>query len=389
MFIQFNREIDGSLRPLPARHVDTGMGFERLVSAIQDRRSNYDTDVFLPLFDKVQEISGVRQYTGKLGADDVDGIDTAYRIVADHARTLTFALSDGGVPNNFGRGYVLRRILRRGARYARKKLNVPIGNFFSQLVPVVVEQLSDVFPELRKKGDEIKEILDEEEASFARTLDRGEKLFQEYVSRSREANTKELHGKDVWRLYDTYGFPVDLTRLMAEEIGFIINDEQFETAQAQSKEASKARGKKDGKEIVKLDVHDLAVLEKDSDVPKTDDSFKYGKLCICYLLLCIDLLSGRESVGAKVKAVYYQRSFLKSTRDIPEGALFGILLDRTPFYAESGGQEYDTGKIIIDEKVEFEVEDVQVFNGYVLHIGHLKYGELSINSEVEAEYDEV
>ncbi|GJJ06642.1 hypothetical protein Clacol_000836 [Clathrus columnatus] len=373
VFIQFNREEDGSLRSLPAKHVDTGMGFERLVSVIQDRRSNYDTDVFQPLFDKIQEISGVRGYEGKLGADDVDGIDTAYRVVADHARTLTFALSDGGVPNNFGRGYVLRRILRRGARYARKKLDVPVGNFFSRLVPVVVEQLSDVFPELRKKGDEIKEILDEEEASFARTLDRGEKLFQEYVSRARGAGTKELHGRDVWRLYDTYGFPVDLTRLMAEEIGFDINDEQFEAAQAHSKEASKARGKKDGKEVVKLDVHDLAVLEKDSSVGKTDDSFKYG----------------RESVNAKVKAIYYQRSFLKTTKDVSEGTSFGIILDRTPFYAEAGGQEYDTGKIMIDEKAEFVVEDVQVFSGYVLHIGHLKYGELSIDSDVEAEYDEL
>lgn len=220
-------------------------------------------------------------------------------------------------------------------------------------------------------------------------LDRGEKLFQEYVSRSHEASTKELHGKDVWRLYDTYGFPVDLTRLMAEEIGFKINDEQFEAAQAQSKEASKARGKKEGKEVVKLDVHDLAVLEKDSSVSKTDDSFKYGK-AFCRVFDYRSLVSsGRESVKAKIKAIYYQRSFVKTTQNIPEGALFGVLLDRTPFYAESGGQEYDTGKIMIDEKAEFEVEDVQVFNGYVLHIGHAKYGEFSIDSDVEAEYDEV
>jgi alanyl-tRNA synthetase len=252
------------------------MGFERLVSVIQDKRSNYDTDVFIPLFDKIREITGVRPYGGKLGADDVDGIDTAYRVVADHARTLTFALSDGGVPNNVGRGYVLRRVLRRGARYARKRLGVQIGSFFSQLVPVIVDQLGDVFPELRRRADELKEVLDEEEASFSRTLDRGEKLFQEYANRARQAGSKELHGKDVWRLYDTYGFPVDLTRLMAQEVGLEVNEAQFEAAQAHSKEASKARGKKEGKEVVKLDVHDLAVLEKDATVPKTDDSFKYG-----------------------------------------------------------------------------------------------------------------
>lgn len=141
VFIQFNREDDGSLKPLPSKHVDTGMGFERLVSVIQDKRSNYDTDVFAPIFTKIQELTGVRPYQGKFGVEDESGIDTAYRVVADHVRTLTFALSDGGVPNNVGRGYVLRRILRRGARYARKKLGVQIGSFFSSLMPVVVEQM--------------------------------------------------------------------------------------------------------------------------------------------------------------------------------------------------------------------------------------------------------
>jgi alanyl-tRNA synthetase len=141
VFIQFNREDDGSLKPLPSKHVDTGMGFERLVTAIQGVRSNYDTDVFSPLFERIQEITGVRSYAGKFGDEDTDGIDTAYRVVADHVRTLTFALSDGGVPNNVGRGYVLRRILRRGARYARKKLGVSIGSFFSSLVPTLVTQL--------------------------------------------------------------------------------------------------------------------------------------------------------------------------------------------------------------------------------------------------------
>jgi alanyl-tRNA synthetase len=149
VFIQFNREDDGSLKPLPARHVDTGMGFERLVTAIQGVRSNYDTDVFTPIFARIQEVTSVRPYTGKFGNEDTDGIDTAYRVVADHLRTLTFALSDGGVPNNVGRGYVLRRILRRGARYARKKLGVSIGSFFSSLVPTLVEQLVGLTPEMR------------------------------------------------------------------------------------------------------------------------------------------------------------------------------------------------------------------------------------------------
>lgn len=141
VFIQFNRDDDGSLKPLPSRHVDTGMGFERLVSVLQNKLSNYDTDVFSPIFTRIQELTGARPYSGKFGNDDVDGIDTAYRVVADHVRTLSFALSDGGVPNNVGRGYVLRRILRRGSRYVRKKLGAPIGSFFSSLMPVVVETM--------------------------------------------------------------------------------------------------------------------------------------------------------------------------------------------------------------------------------------------------------
>lgn len=146
VFIQYNRESDASLRPLPAQHVDTGMGFERLVSVLQDKRSNYDTDVFMPLFAKIQQLTGARAYAGKLGKEDVDGIDTAYRVVADHVRTLTFAICDGGVPSNVGRGYVLRRVLRRGARYVRKKFGVPIGHFFSDLVPTLTEQMVRLDP---------------------------------------------------------------------------------------------------------------------------------------------------------------------------------------------------------------------------------------------------
>lgn len=141
VFMQYNREPDYSLKPLPNKHIDTGMGLERLVSILQNKRSNYDTDAFTGIFAKIQNLTGAREYTGKIGSDDVDGIDTAYRVIADHVRTLTFAISDGGMPGNEGRGYVLRRILRRGARYARKKFNVPIGNFFATLVDTVVAEL--------------------------------------------------------------------------------------------------------------------------------------------------------------------------------------------------------------------------------------------------------
>ncbi|KAN0128727.1 alanine--tRNA ligase [Lactarius tabidus] len=373
VFIQFNREDDGSLKSLPAKHVDTGMGFERLVTAIQGVRSNYDTDVFSPLFERIQEITGVRPYAGKFGDEDTDGIDTAYRVVADHVRTLTFALSDGGVPNNVGRGYVLRRILRRGARYARKKLGVSIGSFFSSLVPTLVTQLGHVYPELTRKTAEIKEILDEEEESFSRTLDRGEKLFEQYATAAREAGLKELNGKDVWRLYDTYGFPVDLTLLMAEELGLGVNHEEFEEAQAASKEASKASLKVGAKDVLKLDVHDIAALEKDASVPKTDDSAKFGI----------------GNIDATIKAIYHKKAFFQSTSDIAPNTTIGILLDRTSFYAEAGGQEYDTGNIVIDGAADFEVTNVQVFNGYVLHIGQLKYGQLSVGDNIVSSYDEL
>ncbi|KAG9036604.1 Alanine--tRNA ligase [Tulasnella sp. JGI-2019a] len=374
VFIQFNREDDGSLRFLPAKHVDTGMGFERLVSVLQDKPSNYDTDVFMPLFEKISEMTGARPYSGKFGAEDEGDIDTAYRVIADHVRTLTIALSDGGVPNKDGRGYVLRRILRRGARYARKKFGVPIGSFFSTLMPVVVEQLGDFFPELRKRTADLQEILDEEEESFARTLDRGEKLFDGYAIRAKEAGQKELSGADVWMLYDTFGFPVDLTRLMAEEQSLTVNEVEFEAAQAKSREASKASLKSTAKDAVKLDVHDIAALEANVAVPKTDDSPKF-----------VD-----NNIKATIKAIYHAKQFPQSSKEIPASGIptpFGILLDRTSFYAESGGQEYDTGTIVLKDSAEFEVTNVQVFNGYVLHIGRMKYGELQVSDDVIASYD--
>lgn len=141
VFIQYNRESDGTLRTLPNQHVDTGMGLERLVSVLQNKRSNYDTDIFMPIFEEIQKLTGTRPYSGHVGADDVDGVDMAYRVVADHARTLAIAITDGGMPSNDGRGYVLRRILRRGVRYARRRFGVQIGSFFPSLVDVVVSSL--------------------------------------------------------------------------------------------------------------------------------------------------------------------------------------------------------------------------------------------------------
>lgn len=390
VFIQYNREPDRSLRHLPNRHVDTGLGFERLVSVLQDRMSNYDTDVFSPLFDKIQEITGARPYRGKFGADDPDGIDTAYRVVADHVRLLTFAIADGAVPNNEGRGYVVRRVLRRGCRYARKYLNVEIGRFFSQIVPTLTEQMGEMFPEIGRKEADIKEILDEEEESFSRTLDRGEKMFEHYAQESKLHDSKKLGGADVWRLYDTFGFPVDLTRLMAEERGLEIDEKEFEEAQAKAREASK-QTKKTVADLIKLDVHDLGKLERMNDVPKTDDEAKFGENCPDCNCSCIPLMleTARGNITSRVKAIYHAKSFLQDTKEIPEGDQLGLILDRTNFYAEQGGQEYDTGKILIDGVAELDVQNVQVYAGYVLHTGFIKYGTLSVGDNVICEYDEV
>ena len=400
VFMAYNRENDGSLRTLPAQHIDTGMGFERLVSCLQNVESNYDTDVFKPLFDKIQELTGARPYSGKLGEDDKDGLDTAYRVLADHVRTLTIAICDGGVPSNIGRGYVLRRILRRGARYASSKFGVKIGTFFSSLSPTVVQELGPFFPELNGKGADLKEILDEEEESFARTLYRGEALFNTYATKAAEAGSKTLNGLDVWRLYDTFGFPGDLTRIMAEERGLTVDEEAFEKAKLDSWEASKAGGKSKGKETVKLDVHDLGVLEKNDGIPKTDDSAKFRECMArselqsvviasdCLYLWHVYLVVLGNSNGT-IKGIYQASKFVASTSEIEAGSMFGVLLDKTNFYAESGGQENDTGSLSIDGKADFEVTDVQVFNGYVLHVGSMKEGEIKVGDDVICTYSEV
>jgi alanyl-tRNA synthetase len=371
VFIQFDRQKDRSLKTLPAKHVDTGMGYERLVSVLQDKASNYATDVFHPLFLKIQEVTGARPYTDKYGKDDVDGIDTAYRVIADHIRLLTFAISDGGVPNNEGRGYVVRRVLRRGSRYARKYFDAEIGSFFSKILPALIAQMGGQFPEIVKKEQDVKEILDEEEEAFARTLDRGEKMFEKYAAQAIKTNTKKLSGADVWRLYDTFGFPEDLTKIMAEERGLETDDAEIEIAKEKAREASKSV-KEATHTFAELDVHQIAELDK-IGISRPNDDAKFLK---------------GDSVG-KIQLIYDGKDFLKSTEGLPSDKPFGILLDKTNFYAEQGGQIYDTGKIIIDGVAEFKVLDVQAYGGYIVHNGYLDYGHLKAGDEVICEYDEL
>lgn len=372
VFIQYDRQADKSLKTLPAQHVDTGLGYERLVAVMQDAESNYATDCWTPLFQKIQEVTKARPYTDKYEKDDTDGIDMAYRVVADHIRTLSFAIVDGAVPNNDGRGYVVRRVLRRGLRYGRKYLGAEIGKFFSSILPALVEQKGGEFPELVKKQQDLKEIMDEEEEAFSRTLDRGEAQFEKFAAAEAKVGSKKLAGDLVWRLYDTFGFPVDLTKLMAEERGLEIDEAEVEAAKQKAKEASKVVKDK-SQEFPKLDVHLISELGSQHKTPRTDDEPKFIK---------------GDSTG-KVQHIFDGKTLLKSTKDIAERTALGLLLDKTNFYAESGGQVADTGRIVIDGVAEFKVLDVQNYGGYVLHCGYIEYGALSTGDKVICEYEEL
>ncbi len=386
VFIQFNREDNGSLRDLPAKHVDTGMGFERLVSILQDKPSNYDTDVFLPLFDAIQELTGAGPYTGKLGKADAESKDMAYRVVADHIRTLTFAIADGAVPSNDGRGYVLRRILRRAVRYGQKVLGAAPG-FFSKLVHVVVNQMKDVFPELEEKEKRVVEVLADEERAFNRTLDQGERHFKKVAEELLAAGSGgggpiSFPAKEAHYLYGTMGFPVDLTELMAEEKGLGLDRAGFERLLAEDKRlsAAAAAAKKalGGKELV-LEAEQTAWLQSHG-VEMTDSSLKYV---------------WHHEPSARVVALYKGKGqtddgvgFVDQVS--AEDGIIAVVLNSTSFYAEQGGQIYDTGVLTtLDGTDTMRVESVQSFGGYVLHIGPLESGNFQVGDTVTCMVDYV
>ncbi|NWW51590.1 SYAC protein, partial [Pedionomus torquatus] len=384
VFIQFNREADGTLKPLPKKSIDTGMGLERLVSVLQNKMSNYDTDLFLPYFEAIQKGTGARPYMGQVGAEDADGIDMAYRVLADHARTITLALSDGGRPDNTGRGYVLRRILRRAVRYSHEKLNAPKG-FFATLVDVVVQSLGDAFPELKKDPDMVKDIINEEEDQFLKTLSRGpsQRRGKGAVFHETGLLTALLfaEGDTAWLLYDTYGFPADLTGLIAEEKGLVVDLEGFEEERknAQLKSQGKGAG---GEDLLMLDIYAIEELRA-RGLEVTDDSPKYNY---------VSDQSGAYDFGSLVATVKAIRREKKFVEEASTGQECGIVLDRTCFYAEQGGQIYDEGYMVKDDdgredKTEFTVKNVQIRGGYVLHIGTL-YGSLKVGDQVHLSIDE-
>ena len=370
VFIQYDRQADRSLRPLPAKHVDTGMGLERLVSILQGKPSNYDTDLFVPLFAAIERQTGdAIGYHGKLGKADPDGHDMAYRVIADHLRTLTFAITDGAIPSNEGRGYVLRRILRRAVRYGRQKLGAQNG-FLSRLVPTLVEHMGEAFPELHKDPKRVAAIIREEEESFGKTLDRGIGLFEDIASQS----SKVISGADAFKLYDTFGFPLDLTQLMAQERGLSVDVEGFEKCMGEQKARSRAGAKGTGDGSLALDTEAVAGL-KHLGVKPTDDSDKFH---------------GRD-IRATVRAIWNGQNFDEHSGTRATQRL-GIVLDKTNFYAEMGGQVADHGRMLVSREAhtgysgtggEFRVEEIRSFGGFVLHIGHAIRGELRVGDDVQ------
>jgi len=377
VFITFNRENDGSLKPLPKKHVDTGMGLERIVSVVQNKSSNYDTDLFTPFFDAIQKATGVRPYAGKVGPDDVDGVDMAYRVLADHIRTLTIAFSDGGKPESTGRGYVLRRILRRAVRYATEKLNSKPG-MLASLVDIAVQTLGDAFPEVKKDPQDIKDIINEEEAQFLKTLSRGRRLFNRAADK---AVDNSFAGDLAWRLYDTYGFPIDLTVLMAEERGLVVDMQGYSEAKVKAQEIARNKGVGE-EDTVGLDIHAIDELQK-KGCPTTDEKPKY------------DYKANEDgdyefaSITAKVLALRHEKQFFDELDGGESGKKCGILLDSSCFYAEQGGQMCDYGYMNKEgnEDVEFSVVDVQVHAGYVLHVGNLE-GKIKVGDSVKCFIDE-
>jgi alanyl-tRNA synthetase len=377
VFIQYNREADGSLRPLPAQHVDTGMGFERVTSILQGVDSNYDTDIFMPLFEAIQKATGARPYSGKVGKEDEGFVDMAYRVVADHIRTLSFAIADGAVPSNDGRGYVLRRVLRRAVRYGRQNLGAELG-FFATLVPTLVDLMSGIFPELKEKQDWITQVIRGEEEDFSKTIDKGVVKFNEMAENV--GDDKVFSGEDAHFLYTTMGFPIDLTELMAEEKGMTINMEEYEAKMKHEQELSAAAHREkmaggSGKDMQMVAEQTAALVSK--GVPPTDDSEKY--------------VWNKELEGATVKALFIGRNqtednigFVDSVS--PESSVVGVIMDKTSFYAEQGGQIYDTG-FLKTAGATLKVTNVQLYGQFVLHLGDVTEGTLNVGDSITCSVD--
>ncbi|XP_040839407.1 alanine--tRNA ligase, mitochondrial [Ochotona curzoniae] len=359
VFMQHNREANGSLQPLPQRHVDTGMGLERLVAVLQGRHSTYDTDLFSPLLSAIHQGCGAPPYLGRVGEADEGHTDTAYRVVADHIRTLSVCIADGIFPGMSGAPLILRRILRRAVRFSTEILRAPPG-FLGSLVPVVVETLGDAYPELRKNSAQIAELVSEGEAAFLASLQRGRRVIEQTLRRLGPSDTFPAEVAWSLSLAGNLGLPLDLLELMLQEKGV-----QLDTAGLQRLAEEEARHRAQQAEPVpdqglRLDIHALGELQR-RGLPPTDDSPKYN-----YSLQP----SGDYEFGtceAQVLQLYAEDG--TAVASVGEGQRCGLLLDRTNFYAEQGGQASDRGFLVQvgRQDVLFPVARAQVCGGFILH----------------------
>ena len=319
VFIQFNRQKDGTLQSLPAKHVDTGMGFERVCAVLQGKMSNYDSDIFTPLLNKISELAGI-----PYGVDEEK--DIAMRVIADHIRAASFSIADGASPGNDGRGYVIRRIQRRAIRYGWDKLGFK-KPFMYQLVSVLAEQFKGVFPEIVAQQEYITNVIHAEEKSFLKTLGQGISIFDDMIQGS-----VQLSGEDAFKLHDTYGFPIDLTELMAREKGVDVDEARFLELMQEQKERARAAGKFN---VDQSQINEWQIVERHDDHSEFVGYDDFESSC---------------SINAYRK----------------EGERFAFTLNKTPFYAESGGQVADTGLLTNGEEF-IHVIDVQKGNGFHIH----------------------
>ena len=334
VFIQYNRKSDKSLENLSSKHVDTGLGLERMVATLNNLDDHYLTDLFKPIIDEIISISG-KDYNFENGVP--------HRVISDHLRMISFSLSDGVMPSNEGRGYVVRRVLRRAARFGRV---LGIHNeFLYSLVDKLIEILGDTYQELIEKREHIKNVIKSEEESFGRTLDRGLKLFEEICNASK---SKTISGENVFKLYDTYGFPVDLTQLLASERGFDIDSEQFESLMRMQKEKGRSHNKFNQNE----DSLEWTVLNEDST----------SSIFVGY---------DKDKINSKV--LKYRELNNKNIE---------IVLKKTPFYAESGGQVGDSG-VMKSEKFTFKVTDTYFQGEDICHLGKVISGEFKFLKDKE------
>jgi alanyl-tRNA synthetase len=356
VFIQYNRAEDGKLTSLGAKYVDTGAGLERITAVLQGKSSNYDTDLFSPITEKLTEMTG-KKFTSQLN----NKTDNAFRVIADHIRALTLAITDGVTPSNEGRGYVIRRILRRASRFGRELgLHEP---FLYKLVPAVGDCLGEAFPEIKARADFVSTVIESEEASFGRTLDRGLEIFNDAADKAQASKNKTITGEDAFQLYDTYGFPIDLTQLMAQERGLKVDTPGFDDLMEQQRSRARAAQKVDS----------LTNLLGSTYLSPTDDSLKYKTdTCESTVTNIIDLERKSNIVAGGISA--------HPTRE------YGLVLKETCFYAEMGGQAGDCG-IIRSNSGEFIVETTEKLGETVIHLGKVATGSFTTGVKVTAYVD--